>query len=294
MPFRYFVRAVRHALLGWAAPEGLGHPPARTRSHRSRACVVAVLTGLAGLPGSVVAEEAVTTTAPSETAPLALLVFERPPYYVLDGNGAFAGLVAGPTAEAMTRAGIPFVWERMQPNGHLRAVEADRAPICAVGWFRTAEREAYARFTDPVYRDAPIAVLTRADNGAVTAHDSLRSLLGAPGLRLGTKLGYAFGAEVDAMIHDLAPPLITASQDDAGLARMLLGQRFDYMLLGFEEADTLIEAFGAAGQDLLAMTMPDAPKGNTRHLLCSQSVDPAVIERFNAALAEPSDELGPQ
>jgi polar amino acid transport system substrate-binding protein len=239
-----------------------------------------LLAALALMPAPAVAE--------TQGAPLTLLVFERPPYYEPDGQGGFTGLVAGPAAEALERAGIPFQWRGMQPNGHLRAVQADQAPVCAVGWFRTPEREAYARFSDPIYRDGPLVVLTRADADGVMVHDTLRDLFSDPALRFGAKLGYAFGAEIDAMIRTLNPPRTTASQDDAGLARMLLGGRFDYMLVGGEEAEPLIGSFGEAGQDLVTMTLPDIPDGNTRHLVCSRSVAPETIARFNAALAAPS------
>jgi len=217
---------------------------------------------------------------------VALLVFERPPYYKPDGHGGYEGLVASPTAQALKRAGIPYTWRPMQPNGHLRTVEANRERVCAVGWFRNEAREKYALFTAPVHQDAPLSVLARADNGAVLRHTSLQELIGDNALRLGVKLGYAFGAEIDAMIREKNPPRSTVSQDDIGLARMLLGNRFDYMLTGQGEADTIIGSFGDAGEDLVAITMADAPPGNTRHLACSASVGAATIERIDAALAE--------
>jgi len=254
----------------------------QTRTWIGLAAIWSLITALmvSAMPARALAQ----TDQPDEA--VVLLVFERPPYYQPDGRGGYEGLVAGPTAQALKRAGVPYVWRQMQPNGHLRAVEANQERVCAVGWFRTDEREEYALFTAPVYQDAPLSVLARADNGAVLGHTSLRDLIGDNTLRLGTKLGYAFGAEVDAMIRDKNPPRSTVSQDDIGLVRMLLGRRFDYMLSGFDEANALIESFGEAGEDLVAITMADAPPGNTRHLACSASVGAATIEHINAALTE--------
>lgn len=242
--------------------------------------LLSILAGLAALCAIVPA----AGPAHADEVPLQLLVFERPPYYESAPNGSFTGLVAGPVARALERAGVPFTWRPMQPNGHLRTVEANTEPVCAVGWFRTPERAAFSRVSAPIYQDRPQVVLTRADNTRVLAHTALRDLLRDSGLRLGAKLGYSYGPEVDALIESLDTPRSTASQDDMGLARMLLGGRFDYMMTAFEEADVIISAFGAAGEDLIALTLADMPPGNTRHLLCSESVDPETMDRINAAL----------
>jgi polar amino acid transport system substrate-binding protein len=193
--------------------------------------------------------------------------------------------VAGPVARALEQGGIAFTWREMEPNGHLRTVEANREPVCAVGWFRTDRREHIGLFSDPVYRDRPQVVLTRADNMDVLGHTSLRELFADSSLRLGSKLGYSHGPVIDGMIENLGPPRSTSSQDDAGLVRMMLGGRFDYIITGADEAEALIDAFGEAGQDLLSVTFEDSPPGNTRHLLCSHSVGAATLARINAALA---------
>jgi polar amino acid transport system substrate-binding protein len=252
-------------------------------SFRRRLFAVILVVAVSGLPTPRSAHAQETgTEAP---APITLLVFTRSPYYERLDSGGFGGRVAGPVARALEQAGIAFTWREMEPNGHLRTVEADREPVCAVGWFRTDSREHIGLFSDPVYRDRPQVVLTRADNTGVLRHTSLRGLFADSSLRLGSKLGYAHGPVIDGMIEDLGPPRSTSSQDDAGLVRMMLGGRFDYIITGADEAESLIDAFGEAGQDLLSVTFEDSPPGNTRHLLCSHSVGAARMTRINAALA---------
>lgn len=229
-----------------------------------------------------------------ETA-LPILAFDRPPYYVQQsarppfsvqtGQASFAGLVADRARIALDAAGIPFVWVAMQPNGHLRTIEDSETPVCALGWFRKPEREAIGRFSAPIYTDQPQVILARADNRAVAGHDTVAGLLADPGLRLGVKLGYSLGGFLDELVATHDTPRSTVSQDDVGLVRMLLGSRFDYMIVAFEEAGLLIDQLGEAGKDLVAISLRDMPSGNTRHLLCSRATDPALIARLDAALA---------
>ncbi|WP_170294779.1 substrate-binding periplasmic protein [Roseospira navarrensis] len=237
-------------------------------------------------PAVVLAQTRSASPGDPVAEPLTLLVFERPPYYLPDGTGGFTGLVAGPVAEAMARAGIPVRWKTLQPNGHLRTVATDSGPVCAVGWYRSERREHLGLFSDPIYREPSQVVLARTDNDRVLSQESLQDLFADSGVRLGTKLGYSYGPRIDGMIETLRPPQSTVSQDDTGLVRMLLGRRFDYMLTGRAEAEDLIDRFGAAGQDLIALTFEDSPQGNARHLVCSRSVGADTMARFNAALAD--------
>ena len=82
----------------------------------------------------------------------------------------------------------------------------------------------------------------------------------------------------------LAPRLVTTSQSNDGMIRMLLGRRFDYMFATAEESSSVIEGVGTAAQDLVTVTMSDAPPGNKRYILCSKSVEDAVIDRLDAAI----------
>ena len=105
-----------------------------TRLHytirRSAALLLAVFFAL--LPSISASEE-----------PIPVLIYDRPPYYVRQIDGTFAGLVGAPVAQAFERAGIPFVWTTALFHTHLAEIRSDRHPVCAAGWFKTEEREDY-------------------------------------------------------------------------------------------------------------------------------------------------------
>jgi polar amino acid transport system substrate-binding protein len=221
--------------------------------------------------------------AAAQEAPIPVLVHDRAPYYVIE-DGTVSGIVAEPTAQAFADAGIAFAWRELASNRHLRVIRQNAEPVCATGWFKTPERTAFARYSVPIYADRPAAVLVRADNDRVRRYRTLSSIMADDSLLMGAKLGYSYGAAVDAMIDEFATRRVMTTQDNVGMMRMLLGKRFDYMIASFEEADGLIAAGGAAPDAVAALSLDDMPAGNTRYIVCSKRVPQTTMNALNAAI----------
>lgn len=221
---------------------------------------------------------------PTAADPVQVLVHERAPYYVISVPTSVGGLVGKPAADAFADSGVDYEWRITSANAQLNIVKADKRRACAIGWFKTAEREAFAKFTRPIYQGKPLVVVSRADNAQVLRHQTFSDLLGDRGIKMGGKLGYSYGTYIDTKMAALAPRLVTTSQSNDGMIRMLLGRRFDYMFATAEESSSVIEGVGTAAQDLVTVTMSDAPPGNKRYILCSKSVEDAVIDRLDAAI----------
>ena len=226
----------------------------------------------------------VSTTA-FAAEPLQLLYQDRPPYYVSNADGSKGGLVSGPVEKALKAAGIPFTWVARSGKGQMAAIRRGGAAVCSPGWFRKPEREVFAKFSDPVYRDRPQVVITQADNRGVFEHRTLAALFADKGLRFGVKAGYSYGPFADDLIAAQSPPVVRTTQDVGGMVRMLLGRRFDYILAAPEEFESLADRLGIAGEDIAAIEMTDIPPGNARYLMCSKDVTDEIIGKFNTALA---------
>lgn len=222
--------------------------------------------------------------SPALAEPLDLVITPRPPYYTVDQSGAVSGIVAGPARKIFENAGLEAQWSVVSFNRQLQMIEDNSHPLCAVGWFKTSEREKFAKFTDYIYQDRALVALSRADNQAVTAYHDLHALMGDKSLTMGAKLGFSYGTDVDGLIGTLAPKAITTDQSTLGMARMLIGRRFDYMISAPEEAAHMIEALGSEGATLAIIAMQDLMPRNKRYIMCSLSVDDDVIERLNAAI----------
>jgi len=217
---------------------------------------------------------------------LELLYEDRPPYYITDKSGQISGLAIDPVAAALTKAGISPDWRVTSAKRQIAAIQANREPVCSPGWFKKPEREAFAKFSDPIYQDKPQIVVTRADNAPRINHGTLEKLLQDPNLTLGVKLGYSYGDFIDGLIERLEPVTMRSSQDTSGLVRMLVGRRFDYMLAAPEEFSSMAARLGIAGDDIVSIALSDIPAGNQRYLMCSKKVSDEWMARLNTGLAK--------
>lgn len=226
-----------------------------------------------------------SASAPAMEPPLELIYADRAPYYVTKADGSVGGLVAGPVSEALKRAKIPVRWLVRPGKRQIETIRKGGTRTCSPGWFKKPEREAFAKFSDPIYQDRPQILVVRAADQAKFAHPGLAALFGDAAFKFGAKLGYSYGAYVDGLIAETSPQILRTPQDSKGMIRMLLGRRFDYLMAAPEEFSSLAEGLGDKRGAIAEVQMKDIPPGNTRHLMCSKSVEDSVLERFNRALA---------
>lgn len=88
---------------------------------------------------------------------------QRPPYMTSSGN-SLTGLTGEPSFEAFKNAKIPFVIAETPFARQLHMIEKNSGRDCVIGVFKKPEREAFAKFTNPIYKDQPQIILTAAAN----------------------------------------------------------------------------------------------------------------------------------
>lgn len=95
-------------------------------------------------------------------------MFHRPPYYLLHDGKAAGGFLLQ-TALAVFTVGpreFPSRCGRCRLGVLLATVTDDKSRVCAVGWLKTPEREAFARFSRSLYRNQPMATVAVAEGSA--------------------------------------------------------------------------------------------------------------------------------
>jgi polar amino acid transport system substrate-binding protein len=225
----------------------------------------------------------------AQEVPLTVLVFHRPPYYVVEDGSRFSGFLVDYTRKVMHAANIPFVFEEAPPQRIIKTMEDGERLACAVGWFRTTQREAFASFSNPIYMDRPTGVAMRT-----AVRDKLPKILTADallssGLRLGLRHGFSYGEQLDAKVAAHQMPVDRSVAENDQLLEMIARSRIDYTFISPEEYDWLTTATPGLRRDIRFFPLGDSTSENSRHIMCSKSIAPERIARINSAIQS----LGP-
>lgn len=216
--------------------------------------------------------------------PLVVYYNERPPYLMTTPDGGVRGLTADPAAAAFLGAGLPLHWMRAPSNRQL-ALLKEGGQRCAVGWFKNAERESYAKFSRPIYRDLPLVAIVRDDfvlRGGVT----LEQLVAMPGLSVLVKEKYSYGGYVDESLAKARPTRISTTAESAAMMAMIGAYRADLMFLAGEEADYLLHLAELRDKHLRIMRLLDVPTGERRHIMCSKDVSDDIMRRLDQEIPQ--------
>ena len=209
---------------------------------------------------------------------------DRPPYSERMAGGEVRGLVATPAGNALRAAGVPFEWVGTPGARQLPLIQNGRGPDCGIGWFYSPAREALGRFSRPLYRDRPFAVVTRKDSPLREPVD-VRMALSHPATTLVVARGFSYGAELDRAIQTARTRVYRAAvTNHRQLLKMVIAGRAVWMLINEEEAEHALQADPESGEALRMLHLSDAPSGLTRHIYCSKVVPPEVMTRIDRAL----------
>lgn len=210
-----------------------------------------------------------------------MLYFERPPYYVPTKTGP-TGLLVERSQKVLAAAGLRAEWVEASAKRIIEIITHDLEPVCSPGWFMTDERANAGRFTAPIFRDPPQALMLPKTSPIPGRHGDMDSILADPSVRILVKSGFSYGAQVDEMLKHARAGIQATTAKNAQMARMVAGGRADFLFITGDEGRELILSDPAlSGLEMYA------PKGLTlgerRHILCSRKVDPAIVARLSKA-----------
>jgi len=255
-----------------------------------RILLTAIFVLLAGVSCSSLRQESAApeispTLPPAEGEVIYLHYNERPPYLVTSDNDV-EGLTGSPTTLIFEKSQIPFEWKQTPSKRQIYILQQNNGRNCLPGWFKSAERETYAKFTLPIYQDKPQIALARADNDRIPSSGVVEDFFSNPQLTLLVKDGYSYGNYIDRKIEELEPVRIETTVENSGMLKMIYANHADYFFIAPEEAEGLIKASEYDVQDFKTINFTDIVSGEKRYILCNFQIEDSTIERLNAAIRQ--------
>lgn len=207
----------------------------------------------------------------------------RPPYIVEESDGSASGLTATPAANAFKAAGIAVTWAKTPPNRQLAMVQENKEKNCAIGWYKTEEREGFARFSKALYRDKPPVLLL---NSTVKVKDGakLDEVLGMPGIKVLIKEKFSYGHYIDTALAKIKPQTVVSNGSNTQMLQLVAAKSADLMFAAPEEANYLIEQSNTGKDKFIQFKASDMPDGGERYLICSKNVPDEVMAKLNKAI----------
>lgn len=208
-----------------------------------------------------------------------ILYEERAPY-VIKKNRSIEGLVASTLIKALEKTDIKYTLKEKPSKRHLSEIRANKAPLCAVGWFKNSEREKFAKYTKKLYQDKPMGIITRKNHPFIKNGLSIEALLKKDKIVMLGKSAYSYGRFVDEKIEEYAIKRRDVSSYNVKMLTLVAKKRADFMFISFEEAQHLL-ASHPQKEELHYIRLKNMPQGNRRYLICSFSVLDSVISKLN-------------
>lgn len=216
--------------------------------------------------------------------PLTMAYAHRPGYAdMVDGKPK--GISIEIAARAIKAARMDVSWELMVQPRQMAILQRAAPNFCAIGLFKTPEREAFAKYSNAYYRDQPLVIV--AFHGAAArlrGKPSFAQLLQDRNLELGLLDSLSYGVVVDDMLKARGGVRQIEGKIEQVFKMVAVG-RIDYTIASPEEVEPIMTMAGVTRDQIAILDYPDLPDGNLRYFLCSKAVDQSVIDRLNAGIA---------
>lgn len=224
------------------------------------------------------------TAAPALGADLVLYYEERPPL-MSRHDQRLTGVQGAPASAILRRAGLTAELREAPVARQVAMIARNSEPACALGLYRTAERERLGKYSRlPVYSSPPQSLMIRRDGRLKDAH-RFAAIVQSPEVTLALRVGYSYGAETDRALADSRARLLRSADHSLARARLVLLGVADAALFTEEEGEALIGQLGEAGAALELRRLPDAPPGEGRYFFCNRALPERHLRAIDEAMA---------
>jgi polar amino acid transport system substrate-binding protein len=223
-------------------------------------------------------------SARAGAADLVLYYEERPPLMSRQDQ-QLTGVQGAPAMAVLQRAGLTTELREAPVARQIAQITRNAEPACALGLYRTAERETVGRYSRlPIYLSPPQSLMIRRDGRLKDIH-RFATAVQSPGVTIVLRHGYSYGAETDKALTESRARIIRSSDHGLARARLVLLGVADATLITEEEGEALIKQLGEDGAALELRRLPDAPPGEGRYFFCSKALPERQLRAIDDAMA---------
>jgi uncharacterized protein (TIGR02285 family) len=214
---------------------------------------------------------------------LKMQIVELPPYMVVNSNGDISGLVVDRVAAAFKKAGISTDWQVVPAARQLQLLKQNKERLCSVGWYKTPEREKFAKFSRAILRDsAYVGIANKKYNppngvtiDAVLADSQTAVLI---------KSGFVYGDFLDAKFAAMQAKREISFGDMPQIFKMIAAGRAQITFAPLDEIQYYVNIGLIDKGAINILSFSEMPQGYNRYLMCSQNVEDDVLNKFDMAL----------
>jgi polar amino acid transport system substrate-binding protein len=219
----------------------------------------------------------------AEQEPIILYFLERPPFMMRGVNGTVSGSLAPTALQAFAKADVAYELREASPERQLHELKTNTRRVCSLGWFVTAERRKFAKFSKSLAQDAPVVGVTNPEF-RLAPGTTIATVLAKPEIRVLIKESTAQGAYLQAQFGSMRAKTVRTAAEFPQMLVMLRSGRADIVFMPKEEAEYYAKHAGYAEGDFNLTQFPDMPPGEHRYLMCSMKVEDTILAKINAAL----------
>jgi polar amino acid transport system substrate-binding protein len=214
---------------------------------------------------------------------LSVMMYEQTPLLVHDA-GVAKGHIGDRAQRILQDTGFDFTVGSYPPIRILSTLKQDSGPDCTFAFFKTGEREAFARYSLPFFQDLPQGIMVRKSNLAkFEGHKTFIDVLKDQNIYMGHMKDVSLGPVADALVLEHKTK-IAYGNDLERIFDMLQHDRFDCILTDAIKGNAALEKFSLNTNDYTVLTFDDSPKGSKRYFLCAKNLGEGVMAKINTSI----------
>ncbi|NRD74503.1 transporter substrate-binding domain-containing protein [Shewanella sp. VB17] len=195
------------------------------------------------------------------------------------------GTVGTPASQALKNTNLNYEWQNIPFSRVMKMIEGNMTKICNPSLFKTEERLKFSKYSNMVYQDKEILILSYKNHPTLKDNLTLEQLLSSGDFKLLAKQGYSYGNRYDEIIkHNEKNNVTRVITGNYEIIKMLLKKRSDFMFIDPTELDGIFIETDITPEQVQTYSIKDAPEGNKRYFMCSKKVSNEEINEINKGL----------